>query len=102
MFHKYVLQPKLGLGFDVIEFKWNPETGALSGKDAAIVEGLIDEAMEAGYVTGPPNSSKYPLFNPHQRPRDMALVLGQYFVLPEGLAEPYPALSYEDPWQKGA
>lgn len=89
MLRNYALQP-LGAG-GAIEFKWDPETGELAGRDAGRVEELIAEANQAGLVTGDPYPTPYAIEDPHRIPRDMALVLGQYWRLPEELRRAYPA-----------
>jgi hypothetical protein len=69
---------------------WEPETGRLGGDLAAVVARLIDLAVADGGVTGDPWPTPYAVTDPRRSRRDMALVLGQYWRVPEALAGDYP------------
>jgi len=70
---------------------WDPESGEISGDLAGEVERLIDAAIAEGAVIGHPYPTSYRIFGPRRRRRELALVLGQRWRIPEPLADAYPA-----------
>lgn len=79
-----------------LELEWDPATGGLRGRDAPSVRALIGMAMQAGEVVTHPMPTSYDIHDPLHEPRDMALVLGQYWELPPDLAAALPAADNDE------
>lgn len=89
MRREYRLQPLTIM--DPIEFAWDPDTGLLEGRDAVVVRRYVEVAERRGTVMGDPYPTVYDVGDVLRSERDMALVLGQSWVLPEDLRGAYPA-----------
>lgn len=90
MYRKYLLQP-LDSRDAKLDFGWDPQTGDLSGPSAKIVERLAAYAQKTGSVQGRPYPTDYPVADPLHSISDMAVVLGQYWILPADLAAAHPS-----------
>lgn len=73
-----------------LEFDWDPVTGALTGRDAALVQVLADRAKRDGYCTGHPHPTPYTISDPLHRREELAVVLGNLWQLDPDLAAAYP------------
>lgn len=89
MFRKFVLKP-LTLHDPELEFEWDIDSGIVRGRDAEKVREIVTEANRAGTVTGHPYPTVFPVTDPLRNASEFALVLGQYWKLPEDLARAYP------------
>lgn len=77
MIHNLELKP-LGAG-QVVQFTWDSDAGTLTGRDAALIQSLVDEAIHHGDVLTDPYPSVYTLQgSPLHNVIDMAAVLSAY------------------------
>lgn len=88
MFRSFILQPATAHDAP-LEFEWNPNTGELRGPSAELVAGLCRQAMREGWVTGHPYPTEYAITDPFRNPEEMAVVLGQYWVLDKTIGSLY-------------
>ena len=86
---RYTLQPLNGIGAP-LEFVWNSDTGEVRGPDADYVRSIAADALERGVVTGYPYPTSYAITDPLRTPSEMAIILGNLWLLPEDLASVYP------------
>lgn len=84
-FLRIQLQPST-LHVAPLEFEWNRTSGELRGRDATLVRGLVEDAVAAGEVVSHPYPTRYAVQDPLHRTGEMAVVLGQWWVLSEELA----------------
>ena len=96
MFRNYHLQPIKKLGSPII-FDWNSKTGGVRGPSAALVIQLATQARRAGEVVGHPYPTPHIITDPLRHPSDLAVVLGNEWVLSPDLAEAYPQPEADDP-----
>lgn len=89
MFRKVYLKPLTTHETD-IEFEWDPETGAVRGRDADRVRDLAAEAKARGEATGDPYPTVYAIEDPLRNDAELAVVLGRYWQLDEALTGKYP------------
>lgn len=89
MIKRYALQPLNGIGA-ALEFAWDSETGELRGLNADYVRDVAAEGVHNGVAMGFPYPTTYPITDPLRRPGEMAVLLGNVWLLPEELAEAYP------------
>ena len=89
MRHDWTLK---GLGHHggVARIGWDAETGMIDGPDAQAVLAIVAAAMQRGTVMGDPYPTVYDVDDPLHDYRDMALVPGQWFVLPTELQDACP------------
>jgi hypothetical protein len=95
MFRKLALKSSVWHKPD-IAFEWDPDARQVRGADAQLVLEHVLDAVKAGAVTSHPYPTTYPVTNPLSEPREMAAVLGQYWILPEWLAAALPQPEPED------
>lgn len=76
-------------------FTWDSDTGAVSGPDA---DWVLDRARQlAGKVVGlHPLPMAYTLTDPLHDPEQMAVMIGEYHVLPDELRAFYPRAESDD------
>ena len=67
---------------------WDSETGALEADP--IVRQVIEWAIEAGTVSGPPHPTVYRIDDPLRDPVQMAAILSMRWRLPEELGDVIP------------
>ncbi len=89
MFRKYHLKP-LTVHETDLEFEWDPESGAVRGRDAARVLELAAEGKTRGDITGDPYPTVHLIRDPLKSEAEMAVVLGRCWHLPETLQAAYP------------
>ena len=89
MFHKLTLNPAVWHQKALI-FEWDDVTGKVRGADADKVLGMVSAALSAGSMTGHPYPTSYEINDPLHRPAEMAVILGQYWILSDELASAYP------------
>lgn len=92
---RYTLQPLNGIG-PPLEFVWNSDTGEVRGPDADYVRSLAADALERGVVTGYPYPTSYAITDPLRKPAEMAILLGDLWLLSEDLAGAYPQPPVDD------
>ena len=94
MFRKYLLEP-----FDrrdrPLEFAWDQETGSLRGKDAERVHEMTQNALATGSIVSHPFPTSYDIRDPLHNISEMAVLLGQFWRLPEDLAAAHPVIEEE-------
>ncbi|MDD4928196.1 MAG: hypothetical protein PHP85_02835 [Gallionella sp.] len=95
MFHKYTLQPAAWHQKPLV-FEWNAATGEVRGADADKLLGIVASAVNEGGMTGHPHPTSYDILDPLHRPSEMAVILGQYWILPDDLAAAYPIPVIDD------
>ncbi|MBV5337869.1 MAG: hypothetical protein J0653_08105, partial [Deltaproteobacteria bacterium] len=66
------------------------------GESAAQVIHLAELAQRSGGVTGHPYPTEYDITDPLHFPSEMAVVLGNYWILPPDLAAAYPQVETDD------
>lgn len=81
----------------VLEFDWNPATGALSGPGAAWVRERIGDALACGEISAHPRPRSIALVDPLHSLTEMAVVVGAEHRLPPELAAYYPPLPEPEP-----
>ena len=96
MFRSYHLQPIRKQG-SPITFDWNPTTGGVRGPSAALVIQLANQARMAGEVVGHPYPTPHIITDPLRDHSDLAVVLGNDWILTPDLAEAYPQPETDDP-----
>ena len=64
----------------------------MRGPDADYVRSVAAEALERGVATGYPYPTSHAITDPLHRPGEMAVILGNLWLLPEDLAAAYPEL----------
>lgn len=76
-------------------FTWDSDTGAVSGPDA---DWVLDRARQlAGKVVGlHPLPMAYTLTDPLHDPEQMAVMIGEYHVLPDELKAFYPRMDADE------
>jgi hypothetical protein len=89
MFRKYRLKPQTVHDTE-LEFEWDSDSGVVRGRDAARVAELVADANRVGTIVGHPYPTVFEVSDPLRNPDELALVLGQYWQLPEDLARNYP------------
>ncbi len=89
MFREFRLKPIVPPDGE-LQFEWDPEAGAFRGRDAARVQALVDEASRIGSITGHPQPTVYEITDPANNASELAVVLGQFWILDDLLAEAYP------------
>lgn len=95
MFRNYQLKPITVHG-KPISFEWNPETRELRGNNADLVEWLANMALRSGYLTGHPYPTDHEITDPLHLPAEMAVVLGNEWILPDDLQAAYPKPDDDD------
>ena len=95
MFRSYTLKPTTVHG-KPISFEWNPETGETRGPNSALVENVADLALRSGELIGHPYPTAYPITDPLHLPSELAVVLGNDWILPDDLAAAYPRRDTDD------
>jgi len=98
---RYTLQPMGGIGA-ALEFAWDPETGEVRGPDADYVRAVAAEGLHNGVATGYPYPTVYPITDPLRKPGELAVLLGNLWLLPGELAEAYPVPPPENDIPGGA
>lgn len=73
-----------------LQFEWDPDTGLFRGRDAPKVKGMVDEAARIGSICGHPHPTIYDIVDPANDIAELAVVLGQFWVLDETLSAAYP------------
>ena len=89
MFHKYNLKPAVWHQ-NPLEFEWNAESGEVRGPDADKVLGLVASAMKEGSLIGHPYPTSFEISDPLHNAGEMAVLLGNDWMLPDDLASAYP------------
>jgi hypothetical protein len=89
MYRKLALKSSVWHQAD-LNFEWDPEARKVQGPDAQRVLELVLDAVKAGEVTSHPYPTTYRISNPLADPKDMAAVLGQFWILPGWLLEALP------------
>jgi hypothetical protein len=79
-----------------LEFEWDPAARSVRGRDAQLVLEAVADAVKAGEVVSHPIPTTYQITNPLQHAREMAAVLGQYWQLPQDLADELALEADED------
>ena len=78
-----------------LSFAWDPEAGTVSGRDADLIRRI---AKPGNFVDAHPLPWAYKLGrNPLKSFRDMAAIVGSWWILPAELAPHYPKAPDEDP-----
>lgn len=77
-------------------FAWNRGAGTFEGPAGAYVGELADQCARLGMVTSHPYPTAYPCTDPRHNPAHLAAILGQYWRLPDELAEHLPRLPERD------
>lgn len=90
MFRKYILKPAVWHRKQ-LEFEWDPESGEVRGPGADLVTSMAASAVKEGSVTGHPYPTSYDITDPLHNISEMAVLLGQDWMLSEYLASAYPA-----------
>ncbi len=90
MFRKFQLKSITPHSSQTLEFEWDAEAGLFRGSGAAEVEGLIAHAMREGVVISHPYPSPYEITDPRHKAADLAVVLGQFWILSRELARVHP------------
>lgn len=73
-----------------LEFEWDAEAGTFRGRDALKIEGMIADALKEGSVCSHPHPTVYEMTDPARKPAELAVLLGQFWQLPDDLARAYP------------
>jgi len=89
MFHKYTLQPAVWHQKPLV-FEWDAATGEVRGADADKLLSIVASAVNEGSMTGHPYPTSYNILDPLKTPSEMAVLLGQYWLLPDDLVAIYP------------
>lgn len=96
MFHKYTLKTNVWHKPDV-EFEIDLESGQLQGRDADLVRMVLKDAMSSNEIISHPYPTAYQIEDPFKYLPDLAIVLGQYWVLNDALRAALSAQEDEDP-----
>ena len=96
MFRNYHLQPVKPSG-SPINFDWNSKTGGVRGPSAARVIQMANQARRAGEIVGHPYPTSHVITDPLRYHSDLAIVLGNDWILSPDLAEAYPQPEADDP-----
>ena len=86
---RYTLKPMNGIGA-ALEFAWDPETGDVRGPDADYIRSLAADGIQNGVAMGYPFPTPYAIRDPLRTPGELAVLLGNLWLLPEELAAAYP------------
>lgn len=91
----YECPPLKGYRIDqALVFDWDEADGIVSGRDADWIRSVAGQLFVAGH----PHPISYELGpEPLKSRRDMAVIVGQFHMLPDDLAEHYPKAPEEDP-----
>jgi hypothetical protein len=95
MFRKFNLKATVWHKQD-LEFEWDPESRAVRGRDAQLVKEVVLDAVKEGSIVSHPYPTSYEIKNPLKNLSEMALVLGQFWKLPEELAKSLPGGQADD------
>lgn len=95
MFHKYTLRPSSWHQQPLV-FEWDTAAGEMRGPDSEKVLGMVASAVKEGSMTGHPYPTSYKISDPLHLPAEMAVILGQYWILPDDLAAAYPIPVIDD------
>ncbi len=95
MFRKYTLQPA-AWHQKPLEFEWDAESGEVRGRDADKVLGLVVSAVKEGCVVGHPQPTNHEISDPLHNTGEMAVLLGNDWILADDLASAYPKANEED------
>lgn len=90
MYRKFKLNAKTPHSGEVLEFEWDAATGSFRGSGAPEVARMIEHAIREGVVISDPYPSPYEITDPAHKAADLAVVLGQFWILPEELAREHP------------
>lgn len=96
MFKSYCLQPITKRGSPIC-FEWNQKTGEIRGPSAALVIEMSGMALRADQVLGHPYPTPHAMANPLRNASELAVVLGNDWILPPDLAAVYPQFEDDDP-----
>ncbi len=66
-----------------LQFTWDPDTGVLSGRDAAFVLLAVQDALRDGTVTSHPWPTVYQVRNPLHSLPELAAIVSQFCLLNE-------------------
>lgn len=95
MYHHYTLKSSVWHQ-NTLEFEWDIELGLVRGKDADRVRQLCEEAVKAGVMVGHPYPTGHGIKDPLKRISEMAVVLGQYWILSDDLSAAYPTRQLDE------
>jgi len=79
-----------------LEFAWDWESGEVRGPDADYVRAVAAEGLHNGMAMGYPYPTSYPITDPLRKPGELAVLVGNLWLLPEELAGAYPQPRAED------
>lgn len=95
MFRKYTLQPAVWHQRP-LDFEWDAESGEIRGPSADQVRGMVMAAVEEGVVVGHPYPTGYEIVDPLHNIFEMAVLLGQQWILTGDMAEAYPKIADDE------
>lgn len=94
MFLKYKLQP-VAVHDPVLDFEWDADSGEVRGPDAQRIRTLTADAVRDRVVIGSPYPTAHDISDPLRRKSEMAVVLGNYWMLSGDLLDAYPVSAKE-------
>lgn len=77
---------------DPLEFAWDDETGEVTGRDAARVKAMADDALRNGTIGCKPIPSCIDATDPLRNRTEFAALLGDLWKLPSDLDAAYPVI----------
>lgn len=89
MFHKFTLQPAVWHQ-KPLEFEWDAESGEIKGTGASTVRVLVASALENGEAVGHPYPTTFSISDPLHDAAEMAVLLGNDWILSGALMAAYP------------
>lgn len=95
MFRKYTLQPAVWHQ-KPLEFEWDANSGEVKGDGAEKLLALVAAAIKGGYVVGHPYPTSFDINDPLHSEKEMAVLLGNEWILSEDLAAAYPQVDEEE------
>lgn len=95
MFRSYTLLPLTGHS-KPITFEWNQDTGEIRGASADFVKGMAEHARRVGTAVGHPYPTAHTVSDPLRSVSELAVVLGNDWVLSADLAAAYPQIETDD------
>ena len=93
MFRKYSLKPAVWHRKPLV-FEWDADTGEVRGPGAETVLGIVASAVKEGGVVGHPYPTSYDITDPLHNATEMAVLLGQDWMLSGDLS--YPEAEADD------
>lgn len=96
MYRKFNLKSNVWHKPDV-EFEIDLDAGELQGNDADLVRMVLKDAMQGHEIISHPYPTAYEITDPFKSLPDLAIVLGQYWMLDDALQAALPMEEDDEP-----